>query len=70
MDATLLGRTGVRVSTLCFGTMSFGTTADEVEAARMYGACREAGVDMFDTADVYGGGRSSAAWSKASATSS
>jgi aryl-alcohol dehydrogenase-like predicted oxidoreductase len=58
MDQTLLGRTGVRVSTLCFGTMSFGTTADEAESARMYRACREAGVDMFDTADVYGDGRS------------
>ena len=58
MDHALLGRTGVRVSRLCFGTMSFGTTADEAESARMYRACRDAGIDVFDTADVYGAGRS------------
>lgn len=48
----------MRVSSLCFGTMSFGTTADEAESARLYAAARDAGIDFFDTADVYGGGRS------------
>lgn len=58
MDHRPLGRTGVHVSSLCFGTMSFGTTADEAESARLYRAARDAGIDFFDTADVYGEGRS------------
>ncbi|MFW5899123.1 MAG: aldo/keto reductase [Jiangellaceae bacterium] len=58
MDYRPLGRTGVRVSSLCFGTMSFGTTADEEASAAMFHACLDAGVNMFDTANVYGQGRS------------
>jgi aryl-alcohol dehydrogenase-like predicted oxidoreductase len=58
MNTTLVGRTGVRVSTLCFGTMAFGDTADEAEAGRMYAAAREAGINFFDTANVYAQGRS------------
>jgi len=57
MDYRMLGRTGVKVSQLCFGTMSFGGDADAAEAARMYHACREAGINFFDTADQYNGGR-------------
>jgi aryl-alcohol dehydrogenase-like predicted oxidoreductase len=38
MNTTLIGRTGVRVSTLCLGTMAFGDTADEAEAGRMLAA--------------------------------
>jgi aryl-alcohol dehydrogenase-like predicted oxidoreductase len=53
-----LGRTGVQVSQLCCGTMAFGGDADEKEAARMYRACREAGINFFDTADQYNKGRS------------
>ena len=53
-----VGRTGVRVSSLCFGTMSFGDSADETESARMFGRCLDTGVNFFDTADVYAGGRS------------
>jgi aryl-alcohol dehydrogenase-like predicted oxidoreductase len=58
MDSRMLGRTGVRVSSLCLGTMSFGTTADEAASARLYRAARDAGIDVVDTADVYGEGRS------------
>ena len=58
MDHRPLGRTGVRVSSLCFGTMSFGSTADEAESGRLYAAARDAGIDFFDTADIYAGGRS------------
>jgi aryl-alcohol dehydrogenase-like predicted oxidoreductase len=58
MDFRALGRTGVRVSRLCFGTMSFGGDADEAMSARMYRACREAGINFFDTADQYNKGRS------------
>ena len=58
MEHRLLGRTGVRVSRLCFGTMSFGGDADEAESAKMYRACRELGINFFDCADQYNKGRS------------
>ena len=51
-----LGQTGVQVSQLCFGTMSFGGDADEAESGRMFGACRDAGINFFDCADVYSKG--------------
>ena len=58
MDYRLLGRTGVKVSPLCFGTMSFGDIADRAESARMFERCREAGINFFDCANTYAGGRS------------
>ena len=58
MEYRPLGRTGVQVSQLCFGTMSFGGDADEETAARMYGAARDAGINFFDTADTYNAGES------------
>ena len=58
MKYRVLGRTGVQVSQLCFGTMSFGGDADERTAGAMYRACREAGINFFDTADQYNKGRS------------
>jgi aryl-alcohol dehydrogenase-like predicted oxidoreductase len=58
MQHRLLGRTGVRVSRLCLGTMSFGGDADESESAKMYRACREVGINFFDCADQYNKGRS------------
>ncbi len=53
-----LGSTGVKVSELCFGTMSFGGDADAAESERMYRACREAGINFFDCANVYNMGKS------------
>ena len=53
-----LGKTGVKVSTIAFGTMSFGGDADEAGSATMFEACRAAGVNVFDCADTYAGGRS------------
>ena len=53
-----LGRTGVKVSELCFGTMSFGGDADEAASAAMYKACRDAGINFFDCADQYAKGKS------------
>jgi aryl-alcohol dehydrogenase-like predicted oxidoreductase len=58
MEHRLLGRSGMRVSRLCLGTMSFGGDADEAESAKMYAACREAGINFFDCADQYNKGRS------------
>ena len=52
-----LGRTGIKVSQLCYGTMSFGGDADASEAAKMYGACRDAGINFFDCADGYSKGK-------------
>lgn len=57
MKTRVLGRTGVQVSELCFGTMSFGGDADEATSALMYAACRDAGINFFDCADQYNGGR-------------
>ncbi len=50
---TFLGNTGVEVSRLCFGTMSFGGDADRETSAAMYHRCREAGINFFDCADIY-----------------
>src|SRR5438445_5306074 len=58
MKTKLLGRTGISVSELCFGTMSFGGDADEATSASMYKAVRDAGVNFFDTADEYSKGKS------------
>jgi aryl-alcohol dehydrogenase-like predicted oxidoreductase len=56
MERRPLGCTGLEISALAFGTMSFGAAADEGESARLYAACREAGIDVFDCADVYADG--------------
>ncbi len=58
MDYRLLGNTGVRVSKLCFGTMSFGAEADEQTSAAMFNRCLDAGINFFDCANVYAAGRS------------
>jgi aryl-alcohol dehydrogenase-like predicted oxidoreductase len=58
MEYRLLGRTGIRVSRLCLGTMSFGDVADEATSAAIYKRCREAEIDFFDCANVYSAGRS------------
>lgn len=53
-----LGKTGVKVSRVGMGTMSFGGDADEATAWQLYRAARDAGINLFDTADVYNEGRS------------
>ncbi len=57
MDYRLLGRTGLRVSPLCFGTMSFGGDADEATSAALYAAVRDKGINFLDCADAYQNGR-------------
>jgi len=57
MEYRLLGRTGIKVSCLCFGTMSFGSPADEETSAAMFNRCRELGINFFDCANSYSGGR-------------
>jgi aryl-alcohol dehydrogenase-like predicted oxidoreductase len=56
MKYTYLGRTGMKVSRLCLGTMNFGGLTDEKEAFRIMDRALEAGINFFDTANVYGGG--------------
>jgi len=58
MDFVPLGDTGLKVSGLCFGTMSFGGIADEKTSEKMFRQCREAGINLFDCANVYEDGRS------------
>ncbi|MCV7383906.1 aldo/keto reductase [Mycolicibacter longobardus] len=58
MEYTTLGSTGVQVSPLCFGAMSFGAEADDQSSAEMYRRVRDAGINFFDSADVYSGGAS------------
>ncbi len=53
-----MGRTGLKVSEVCLGTMTFGHGTDEDEAAQMVDLAFDAGVNFFDTADGYGDGAS------------
>lgn len=52
---TTLGKSGLKVSRLCLGTMNFGRTTDEKESFRIMDAALDAGINFFDTANVYGG---------------
>lgn len=53
-----LGRSGLKVSPICLGTMMFGGPTDEKDSARIIARAKEAGVNFIDTADVYTEGRS------------
>ena len=54
MDYSLLGPTGVKVSKICLGTATFGVAPDAEEAGRVVEAALDAGINFFDTANVYG----------------
>ena len=56
MQYRFVGRTGVKVSSICLGTMTFGDSADEQESARIFERSLESGVNFIDTADVYNAG--------------
>lgn len=58
MEYRRLGRTGLKVSHICMGCMTFGWQVDEGGSARLVGRALEAGVNFFDTANVYAEGRS------------
>lgn len=53
MDYRNLGRTGLKVSALCLGTMQFGWTADEETSHEVLSAAFDAGVNFIDTANIY-----------------
>jgi aryl-alcohol dehydrogenase-like predicted oxidoreductase len=54
MNFTHLGRTGLRVSRLCLGTMNFGPETDEPDSFAIMDRAHEVGINFFDTANVYG----------------
>jgi aryl-alcohol dehydrogenase-like predicted oxidoreductase len=54
MEYTHLGRTGVKVSRLCLGTMNFGPQTTEEDSYKIMDQALELGINFFDTADVYG----------------
>src|SRR3954471_24602806 len=56
MKYTQLGRTGLKVSRLVLGTMNFGPQTNESDSHALMDAALEAGVNFFDTANVYGWG--------------
>lgn len=53
MQKRRLGRSGMVVSEICLGTMTFGSTCDEEESFRIMDRAFDAGVDFFDTAEIY-----------------
>lgn len=53
MKHRYIGRTGLRVSPICMGTMTFGTQCDEKEAFKIMDRAYERGVNFFDTAEIY-----------------
>jgi aryl-alcohol dehydrogenase-like predicted oxidoreductase len=58
MELRQLGRTGVRVTELCLGTMTFGREIEEAPSRAILDRYLDAGGNIVDTADVYGGGAS------------
>jgi aryl-alcohol dehydrogenase-like predicted oxidoreductase len=67
MEYRLLGNSGLKVSALCFGAATFGGgteffkawgSTDVAEASRLIDVCTEAGINLFDTADIYSDGMS------------
>ncbi len=74
MEYRQLGRSGLKVPELCFGAGTLGTSGDffeawastsEQEADRIVGICMDAGLNFFDTADIYSNGGSESALGKA-----
>ena len=58
MDYRILPRTQLKVSRLSMGTMTFGSQVSEADSIRMVDMCLEAGINFFDTANIYNGGES------------
>src|SRR5690348_8441806 len=54
MDYVRLGRTGLKVSRLCLGTMNFGPETNEADSFAIMDHALDVGINFFDTADVYG----------------
>jgi aryl-alcohol dehydrogenase-like predicted oxidoreductase len=59
MEYVHLGRSGLKVSRLCLGTMNFGPYTSEKDSFAIMDAALDQGINFFDTANVYGGEKSS-----------
>lgn len=57
MEYVPVGRTGVQISRLCFGTMALGNAADAATSRALFARAREHGINVFDAANSYAGGR-------------
>ena len=58
MKYKVLGKTGLKVSSLCLGTMTFGDGADRAASKKIYSLARDKGINIFDCANVYANGES------------
>jgi aryl-alcohol dehydrogenase-like predicted oxidoreductase len=58
MEYRQLGRSGLKVSGLCLGAMTFGDRTDEAQAKRIVAAAQDVGCNFIDTADQYAKGES------------
>lgn len=58
MEYRRLGRSGLKVAPLVLGTMNFGGVTDRTESIRIINEALDAGINLFDCADVYSGGES------------
>jgi len=58
MEYRRMGRSGLKVSELCLGTMTFGHSTDEAEAKRIVDRALDVGINFFDTANSYADSRS------------
>ena len=65
MEYRVLSTTDLRASRLCIGTLTFGLQADEAEALRIVDRCLDAGINFFDTANVYNKGAAETMLAKA-----
>lgn len=65
MEYRRLGRSGLKVSPLCLGTMMFGGPTDEATSKRIVADARERGINFIDTADSYNAGKSEEAVGRA-----
>lgn len=53
MDFRYIGKSGLRVSSICMGTMTFGTSTSKSEAFKIMDAAYDAGINFYDTAELY-----------------
>src|SRR5258707_1713750 len=58
MQYRQLGRSGLKISPICLGTMMFGGPTDETTSSRIVAKAREAGINFIDSPDAYNGGKS------------
>ncbi|HEV2247526.1 MAG TPA: aldo/keto reductase, partial [Terriglobia bacterium] len=56
MEYRVLPNTALRISRLSFGTMPFGSQADQATSTSMVDLCLDAGINFFDTANMYNKG--------------